>query len=161
MKKLILIFSTVALSSAVWGQNVTPAMKASNDLAVVVNTKNTTTAISSSELGLILRGERQFWGSKAPVQLILLPPGTREFDEPIEQLLKMKPHEFREYWKAKVFRGETRSEPTYVPSSGMAAQFSRDAAGAVTLLAARDLPADAKVLKVDGKYPGDPGYPLR
>jgi hypothetical protein len=160
MKKLILL-CLIGLSAVAWSQNVTSAMKSSSDLAVVVNTKNATTEITTAELGLILSGERRFWGGKAPVQLILLQPGTREFDEPVSKLLKMKPQDFKEYWKSKVFRGEAHSEPTYVPSSGMAAQFSRDMNGAVTLLAARDLPPDAKVLKIDGKYPGDPGYPLR
>jgi hypothetical protein len=161
MKKLILMLCMIGLSAAASSQNVTPAMKLSNDLAVVVNAKNATSEISTAELGLILSGERKFWGGKAPVQLVLMQPGMREFDEPVSKLLKMKPQHFKEYWKSKVFRGEAQSEPTYVPSSGMAAQFSRDLRGAVTLLAARDLPPDAKVLKVDGKYPGEAGYPLR
>jgi len=161
MKKLILIFFIVGLSAAAWPQNVTPAMKLSSDLAVVVNTRNNATEISSSELGLYLTGEKRFWSGKAPVQLVLLQPGTHEFDMPVEKLLKMKPQAFKEFWKSKVFRGEANAEPTYVPSSGMAAQFSRDLTGALTMLAARDLPPDAKVLKVDGKYPGEPGYPLR
>jgi hypothetical protein len=161
MNKLILVLCSVGLSAAAWSQNVTPAMKSSNDLAVVVNSKNATSEITTTDLSLILSGEKRFWGGKAPVQLVLLQPGTREFDSPVTKLLKMTPTDFKEYWKSKVFRGEAHSEPTYVPSSGMAAQFSRDLTGAVTLLAARDLPPDAKVLKVDGKYPGDPGYPLR
>jgi len=161
MKKLILTFLTVGLGTLACSQNVTPAMKMSGDLAVVVNTKNATTEISSSELSSLLTGEKRFWGGKAPVQLVLLQPGTHELDSPVEKLLKMKPQDFKEYWKSKVFRGEAHSEPTYVPSSGMAAQFSRDLAGALTMLVARDLPPDAKVLKVDGKYPGEPGYPLR
>src|SRR4051812_33083617 len=90
MKKLILLCS-IGLSAVAWSQNVTSAMKSSSDLAVVVNTKNATTEITTAELGLILSGERRFWGGKAPVQLILLQPGTREFDEPVSKLLKMKP----------------------------------------------------------------------
>jgi hypothetical protein len=161
MKKLISAIFTIGLSATAWSQNVTPAMKSSGDVAVVVNTKNNASDISSSELGLYLAGEKRFWSGKSPVQLVLLQPGTRELDVPVEKLLKMKPLDFKGYWKSKVFRGEAQSEPTYVPSSGMAAQFSRDLSGALTLLAARDLPPDAKVLKVDGKFPGEPGYPLR
>jgi len=161
MKKLSLILVTISLGAVACSQNVTPTMKLSNDLAVVVNAKNSTKELSTSELSLLLTGEKRFWPGKAPVQLVLLQPGKHELDSPVEKLLRMKPQEFKEFWKSKVFRGEAQSEPTYVPSSGMAAQFSRDLSGALTLVAAHDLPPDARVIKVDGKYPGDPGYPLR
>jgi len=154
----ILILGGSCVASA---QNVTPAMKSSTDVAIVVNDKNSATEISSSELISMLMGDRRFWTGKAPVQLVLRQPGNREFDLPISRLLKMSAAEYRQSWKTKVFRGEASSEPTYVPSSGMAAQFSRDLPGALTLVAAHDLPADAKVLKLDGKLPGEVGYPLR
>jgi hypothetical protein len=156
-----MVFASVLMTVAAAAQNVTPAMKSSTDLAVVVNTRNPTSEISASALSLLLSGERRFWNGNAPVQLVLRQPGSREFDVAVNRLLKMNGTDFRQVWKTRVFRGEAHSEPTYVPSSGMAAQFSRDLPGALTVLAACDLPNDAKVLKVDGKYPGEPGYPLK
>jgi hypothetical protein len=163
MKKLIATFACGLglFIPAAAAQNVTPAMKSTSDVAVVVNRQNSVSEISSKDLVLLLSGEKKFWNGKAPVQLVLRQPGSRELDLPINKLLKMSGSDFRESWKTKVFRGEVHSEPTYVPSSGMAAQFSRDLPGALTLLAAHDLPADAKVLKIDGKLPGEEGYPLR
>jgi hypothetical protein len=161
MKRALITIVITLGSVAGLAQNVTPAMKSSADVAIVVNGKNGASDISSSELASMLLGERRFWTGKAPVQLVLRQPGNREFDLPIAKLLKMSPADFRQNWKMKVFRGEAASEPTYVPSSGLAAQFSRDQAGVLTLVAAHDLPPDAKVLKLDGKLPGDTGYPLR
>jgi len=63
-------------------------------------------------------------------------------------------------WNAQVFRGEAIKAPLQVPSSGMASQVVRDFRGGVGFLSARDLPSDLKVLKVDGKLPGEPNYLL-
>jgi hypothetical protein len=161
MRKIELSFAFLLISALAMAQHITPAMKGSTDVAVVVNGNNTITDVSSADLRMLLSGEKKFWAGRAPVQLVLRQPGSRELDIPIAKLLRISGKDFCDGWRSRVFRGEAQSEPTYVPSNGMAAQFSRDLPGALTLLAAHDLPGDVKVLKVDGKLPGDPGYPLR
>jgi len=163
MRKILIPLMPLALGLLMTAsaQTVTPAMKGSSDVAVIVNPKNTATSLTTSELAELLLGEKRFWGSKAPVRVILREPGSHEFDVLVTKIVKMPPAEYLASWKNKVFRGEAASEPTYVPSSGMAVQFGRDVPGALVLLAAHDLPADAKVLKINGKLPGEEGYPLR
>jgi hypothetical protein len=161
MRYFELMVVVLMLTASMAGQRVMSAMKGSMDVAVVVNGGNAITEVSSSDLRMMLSGEKKFWSGRAPVQLVLRQPGARELDLPLAKLLKISGKDFCDSWKSKVFRGEAHSEPTYVPSSGMAAQFSRDLAGALTLIAAHDLPGDAKVLKVAGKLPGEPGYPLQ
>jgi hypothetical protein len=43
----------------------------------------------------------------------------------------------------------------------MASQVVRDNAGGVTFVAGKNLSPDLKVLKIDGKLPGEAGYPLK
>lgn len=137
------------------------SFKSTDDIAVVVNEKNAITAVTMSDLRRILLGERKFWKGNAPVQLVLRDPGTRERDKVIGLSLKMSDQEFAKYWRTMVFRGEASAEPLAVPSNGMATEYVADTPGAITFVVGRNLRPDLKVLKVDGKYPGEAGYPLK
>lgn len=132
-----------------------------DDIAVVVNEKNSVTSVTMSDLRKILLGERRFWKGNAPVQLVLRDPGTPERDKVIGLSLKMNDAEFAKYWRTMVFRGEASAEPLAVPSNGMASEYVADTPGAITFVVGRNLRSDLKVLKVDGKYPGEAGYPLK
>ena len=74
-------------------------------------------------------------------------------------VLRIRGADFARIWTGRVFRGEAAKPPLQVPSSGMASQVVRDFRGGLGFVAARDLP-DLKVLRVDGKLPGDPRYLL-
>ncbi|HEY6184610.1 MAG TPA: hypothetical protein VIW67_20360 [Terriglobales bacterium] len=140
---------------------VPPNIRTSDDLAVVVNGKNDISDLSSPELRRILLGEKRFWHNKAPVMLILREPGARERDEVLTVLLKMTNSEFGQYWRDKVFRGEAPASPLAVPSNGLVSQYVFDTPGGITFIAGKNLRPDLKVLKIDGRLPGDPQYPLK
>ncbi|HKR97837.1 MAG TPA: hypothetical protein VJW55_20835, partial [Candidatus Angelobacter sp.] len=76
-------------------------------------------------------------------------------------LLKMTEADFEKYWQAMIFRGEATSPPLAVPSNGMATEFVADTPGAITFIAGKNLRPDLKVLRIDGKLPGDLGYALK
>ena len=137
------------------------SFKSTDDIAVVVNEKNSVSAVTMSDLRRILLGERKFWKGNSPVQLVLRDPGTPERDKVIGLSLKMNDAEFDKYWRTMVFRGEASAEPLAVPSNGMATEYVADRPGAITFVVGRNLRPDLKVLKVDGKYPGEAGYPLK
>jgi len=140
----------------------TPAsIKSSDDIAVVVNARNEINELSLVELRKILLGEKRFWRNKAPVMLILRQPGTRERDQIISMLLNMNNSEFGQYWRNKVFRGEAPAAPLAVPSNGVVSQYVSDTPGGITFVAGKNLRPDLKVLKIDGKMPGQAGYPLK
>ena len=142
------------------GIQVTDSMKSSTDIAVVVNPKNDTNELSSAELRSILLGERRFWKNKLPLTIVLREPGSRECDNVIASL-KMSNGEFGRLWRDKVFRGEASAPPLEVRSNGLATQVIRDNPGSVTFLAGKNLARDVKVLKIDGKWPGETGYRLK
>ena len=136
-------------------------VKASDDIAVVVNVKNNYGELSLEDVRKILLGERAFWKGNVPVLLILRQPGTRERDEVISKLLKMSNADFARYWQAKVFRGEASAEPLAVPSNGMVTGYVADTPGALSFVSGRNIRDDLKVVKIDGRLPGEPGYPLK
>jgi ABC-type phosphate transport system substrate-binding protein len=156
-----LILLAVLCSSIEAGSQVSPAVKTSEDIAVVVNAKNTSDNLSLEDLRKILLGERRFWQGSVQVSLVLREPGTRERDHVLAVLLKMSNADFERHWQAKIFRGEVSTAPLAVPSNGMASQFVYDTPGGITFVAGKNLRADSKVLKIDGKLPGEKGYSLR
>lgn len=163
-QRTIYLLSIMAILLAMIGVGMAETLttfRNTDDIAVVVNEKNSVSAVTMSELRRILLGERKFWKGNSPVQLVLRDPGTPERDKVIGLSLKMNDLEFAKYWRTLVFRGEASAEPLAVPSNGMASEYVVDTPGAITFVVGRNLRPDLKVLKVDGKYPGEAGYPLK
>jgi len=132
------------------------------DVAVVVNPNNSTTNISLADLRRIFAGEKQTWpGSGAPVKLFVRAPGSHE-RMVLLRLLGMSETEYKQYWTAQIFRGETNSEPMTIASFGMALEATRTFLGAICLVDANNIKPGMwfKVIKVDGRMPGEAGYPL-
>ena len=152
-----IIAALVGLSSRSTAQDV----KSSNDIAVVVNSMNTIDNLSLSDLAKILRGDRRFWNNKAAVVIVLRPAGAPDREHVLSEVAHMNDSEFKEHWVGKVFRGEASSEPLTVPSHGLASEYVSSNAGAVSFMPGTDVRADLKVLKINGKLPGQAGYPLR
>jgi ABC-type phosphate transport system substrate-binding protein len=135
--------------------------KGAGDIAVVVNSINPATNLSLGDLRRILMGERRFWGGNVQVRLALREHGARERDQVLSTVLKMDDKAFAEHWRAKVFRGEASEEPLTLSSSATAFQYVKETPGGLSFVAAKNIPADLKVLRVDGKLPGEAGYALK
>jgi hypothetical protein len=73
----------------------------------------------------------------------------------------MSEAEYRQYWTAKVFRGEADGEPVVLPSFGMTKEAVGLFPGGIALVDVQDLKPgmNIKVIKVEGHMPGEPGYP--
>ena len=129
------------------------------DLAVIVNLGNPTSNLSLTELRKIFAGEKHAWPGGAPVKLIVRGPGCREHLI-LLQLLRMSESEYKQYWTAQVLRGEASSEPVVVPSVGMQREAILTFPGAITLVNAGEVKPGMKIVRLDGHFPGEPGYPL-
>jgi hypothetical protein len=131
------------------------------DIAVVVNASNPVNDVSLSELRNMLMGDRRFWRGNVRVKLILREPGTRDRDAVLGLLLKLDNKMFAAHWRAKVFRGEASEEPPCVPSASQIESFLLQNPGGITFMTAKITTPQLKVLRLDGKLPGDPGYALK
>lgn len=157
---LVLAIAFAASVTTAAAQNVTPAMKSSSDVAVVVNPRNPVSDLTIGDLDQIIRGDRRFWNGKSTITLYMRERGAREREVALSKA-KLDDSQFKRLWGELVFRGMANAEPVTVPSNGLASQCVRDSNGALAFVVAHDLPSDVKVLKIDGKLPGEPGYPLR
>ncbi|HZE81891.1 MAG TPA: hypothetical protein VE604_13400 [Candidatus Polarisedimenticolia bacterium] len=131
------------------------------DIAVVVNASNPVNDLSLSELRNMLAGERRFWKGNVRVKLILREPGTRDRDAVLVLLLNMDNKAFAAQWRAKVFRGEASEEPLSVFSAAQAKQFLLENPGGITFMTEKITAPQLKVLRLEGKLPGEQGYVLK
>lgn len=131
------------------------------DLAVIVHPDVPEEDLSLGQIRTLLLGERQYWKPDLRVTLLIRAPVARERDIVLKRIYRMNEGQFRRYWIGKVFRAETVSGPKIVYSNEMAVNLVAAVPGSITFVAAGAVPGGVKVLKVDGKLPGQPGYTLR
>ena len=129
-------------------------------LAVIVHPKNPVTKVSFSELRAYLKMERQFWPNRKRCAIYLPPNRTGEYGILLKKIYRMSHKRLQKYWVRKLFSGEIPSKPSYVPSAQAAGSRVLGSEGAISIVAASAVPAKVRVLLIDGKKPGDKGYPL-
>jgi ABC-type phosphate transport system substrate-binding protein len=132
----------------------------STELAVVVNPQNPVNGLTLAELRRIYMGDQRYWSSKLQIQLLVRAPGP-ERDLILKVIYQLNESQYKQYWITKIFRGEASAEPVAVFSNGAAAEGVRGIPGAVACVDPHSVGSGLKVLKIDGKLPGEPGYPLR
>jgi len=131
------------------------------DIAVIVNPDVQVDNLALADLRRILLGDREFWPSGVRVTLLIRAPIARERDAVVKDVCEMTEAQFRQHWIGKVFRNETPSAPKIVYSNEMALDQVSRTPGAIALVEASSVNKNVKVVKIDGKAPGQPGYKVR
>ena len=131
------------------------------DVAIVVRPDLPVDSLTFAEVRKLFLGDRQYWTANLRVTLLMRAPVARERDIVLRTIYNMSESQFRQYWISKVFRAETATGPKVVYSNEMATELVAAIPGAVAYVDAANAPKNLKVLKIDGKLPGDRGYPLR
>lgn len=131
------------------------------DIAVVVHPDTPVDDLSLAEVRKVLLGERQYWNSKLPVVLLIRAPVARERDVVLHVIYQMTETQFKQFWVAKIFRAEAASPPKIVYSNDMQYELVAAMPGAIAFVDARNVRPGLKVLRVDGRLPGERDYPLR
>ena len=132
-----------------------------SDIAVVVRPDTPVDNLSFGEIRKLLMGERQFWNSSLRVTLLIRAPAAHEREVVLKTIYRMSESQFRQYWISKVFRAEATSGPKIVYSNEMATELVNAIPGSVAFVEAAQVPKGLKVLKIDGKLPGDKDYSLK
>lgn len=139
----------------------------SDDYAVVVHPLVTTSAVSMSQLREMFLGTRRRWDDGTAVVVIVQAPGTRTRGIVLRTLYRMDESAFKRYWIARTLRGggsdsavSTDGGPTLVSSDAMARRLTASIPGAVAIVPASEVDAGVRVLRIDGRLPGNDGYPL-
>lgn len=153
---LAVLFLAVFGTSDVVGQG-----QGGNAVAIVVNPSTGVNDLSFSQLRKIFLGEQQYWPDRERITLLVRAPEAYERDLVLRRIYEMNESQFRQYWIAKIFRSEVTSGPKIVYSTAMARELIDALPGSITFIRAGDAGGSVKVLRIDGKLPGDQGYPLQ
>lgn len=128
--------------------------------AVVVHPETRLARVSRAQLGRIFRGEQQFWPGGARVVLLVQSQGSATRAVVLRQVYAMDEEEFKRFWIAKTFRDDVASGPKLVSGDALARRITAGVPGAISVIPASAVDGSVKVLRIDGRAPGDPGYPL-
>ncbi len=131
------------------------------DIAVVVHPDTPISNLNMAEVRKVFLGDRQYWTTNIPVVLLIRAPVARERNVVLKVIYQMSESQFKQYWIAKIFRAEAATAPKVVYSNDMANQLLTAIPGAIAFIDAKDVKPGAKVVRVDGRLPGEAGYPLR
>jgi hypothetical protein len=139
-----------------------PAQSRDADVAIVVHPDTPVDTMALADVRKVFRGERQYWTpSNIPVVLLVRAPVSRERDVVLRVIYQMSEPQFKQYWIARIFRAEATSGPKIVYSNDVANQLAGAIPGAVGFMPAAEVKPPLKILRVDGKLPGEPGYLIR
>jgi hypothetical protein len=131
------------------------------DVAIVVHPDTPVNNLTLAEVRKVFLGERQYWNANIPVVLLIRAPVARERDVVLKTIYQMSESQFKQYWIAKIFRAESATAPKVVYSNDMANELATAIPGAIAFIDVREVRPGTKVIRVDGRLPGEPGYPLR
>ena len=129
------------------------------DVAIIVRSDVPAEDLTFEEIRKLFMGDRQFWSSNLRVTLLIGAPGAHERDVFL-RVCQMREAGFRQYWISKVFRAETSRTPKIVYSNEMAIDLVSAIPGAVASVESSQVPKGLKVLRINGRLPGEKGYPL-
>jgi ABC-type phosphate transport system substrate-binding protein len=131
------------------------------DIAVITHPDVPVDNLALADLRRILLGDREFWAAGLKVTLFIRAPIARERDVLVQDICQMTEAQFRQHWIAKVFRADATTAPKIVYSSQMAIDQVSRTPGAITFVEAGLAGKNVKVLRIDGKSPGQAGYRVK
>jgi ABC-type phosphate transport system substrate-binding protein len=141
--------------------STTAARQGGTDIAVIAHPDVPVDNLTVADLRRILLGDREFWASSVRVTLFIRAPISRERDAIVKDVCQMTEAQFRQHWIGKVFRADAASGPKIVYSTQMAVDQVSRTPGAIAFVEASAAGKGVKILKVEGKAPGQAGYRLR
>ncbi|HXM45847.1 MAG TPA: hypothetical protein VN924_31715 [Bryobacteraceae bacterium] len=132
-------------------------------LAVVVPKTNPANSLSMAQLRKLVMGDVHTWPDKNKVMLVSTDSEGAVFKCVLTSVVRMTPPEYKKYVMSAEFRGDEPAHVRVVDSSAAAVRTVAVSAGSFSVVEARSLGALAgfvKVLSINGKQTGEPGYPL-
>ena len=152
---LLVPLAWILMATSTWGARGT--------VAVIMHRSNPISDVSAMQLRRIYLGDQTRWSDNQRITILLLPQGSDERRTMLRVLLRMSEDDFMRHWISKVFRGESTAGPKTTVTAASILKLTADLPAALGILDAEDVPAGTttvKLLRIDGKAPGDDGYPL-
>jgi ABC-type phosphate transport system substrate-binding protein len=132
-----------------------PSLVHARQLALIADTTNTTTNLTSADLVKMFNAHTRTWPDGRPITIVLRDPSSADMQLVLRKVFSMTPdqvHAFIQAHKGAIVVAESDDAVIHFVSS------TRGAVGVVDLFS---LTKDVNVVKIDGKLPVEQGYLLR
>src|SRR3989442_3429398 len=124
-------------------------------LAVVADTANPTTNLTTVELVKIFNARTQSWPDGRPIKIVVRDPSCADMRLVLRTLLAMTPEQAHAFVLAHI------GAIVVADSDNAVLKFVSTNRGAIGIVDLYSLTKDVKVLKIDGRLPVEQGYLLR
>jgi hypothetical protein len=130
-------------------------------VAVIVNRANTSPDPTLADLQAIFTLHKQYWQDGKRVVLILPPAGSEARNALLQKIYHRTDAQLRKDWARRLFAGEIPAVPTSLRNVPALVGAVAHSPGAIAVVpAGTSVPANVRIVAVDGKLPGEPGYAL-
>ena len=143
--QFLLLLCCLAISPAVYAKQ----------LAVVTDTSNPTTNISTADLIKIFNLHIKAWPDGKAVMIVVRDPSANDMQLFLRKVLNMNPDQ------AHAFIQAHKSQIILAESDDAVIRFVASNRGAIGIIDLYSLTKDVNILKVDSKLPVEQGYLLR
>ncbi len=150
-----------ALCALLGGPSRVQAADSGSVFAVVCSPDVAITDLSLLDVRRLMLGERRFWSANAPATALMPTMGSPSRQFLFEAVFHMNERSYRRHTLEQLYRGEIDYAPLVVGSADEALAFVAAGHGAVTIVPLDRLGrSNVHVLRVEGRLPQEPGYPL-
>ena len=130
------------------------------DVALVSNKGNVLQSITMTELAKVCKGQMSRWSDGKPVTLVILDPDAGEMKIVLQKVYEQKPDEVKATI-ASANHGRANHPAIVVAASEQdLVRKVESIPGAVGLVDIYSITSGLTVVKIGGKNPFEPGYPL-
>jgi phosphate transport system substrate-binding protein len=157
---LVVILATAALIEPL-PQSRVQAARPKESLTIIVNRENPIENMSMSELRTVFLGERSHWSNGRRITLVMMETGQPERDVVVRDVCRMSESDFRRRFLQGLLTGEVLVSPKTLATPVGVRKFVFNVPGAVGYLRPEDVDDSVKVIRIDGRLPGDAEYPLK
>jgi len=130
-------------------------------LAIIVPKDSKLDDITSADLQKYFKADKTKTPDGTKIAIVMIDVGRPERDAALRAIYKMNETEYNDFFVSATFTGAVAAAPKALPSVAAMKKYVGDTPGAIGYLRASDADDTVKVLKVDGKAPGEPDYKLK
>ncbi|HEV2687738.1 MAG TPA: hypothetical protein VGV35_04265 [Bryobacteraceae bacterium] len=154
---------TIGLLAAAFAPSAT--VQAPSTSAVVVHKSNVTANLRFADLHAFFAGVKKQWPNGNNVVLVERSPDSPPFRVLLERVLNLSPSEYKRRLANIEFMGESPVNLKVLNSEAAACKYVFNVPGAIALIETESLRlpecGGVRILRIDGKLPGEEGYRLR
>jgi ABC-type phosphate transport system substrate-binding protein len=127
-------------------------------LAFIVNKANPVDNLSFQDLRKLFLSERTRWPNGKSVTLVMQDEGQADREVLLHDLYHMTEVDYHRQVLQAEFTGSLQTDPKLLSTPQGVVKFVSFVPGAVGYVTAGEVSESVKVVKVDGRLPGQPGY---